>query len=117
MPDFSHHRDWILPPRHRKKLPSRSSLKFSAYLVAPRANHYAKERLESIKRTKPPPSLSAMPECAAIILAAGESSRFGKPKQLIEIAGKPLVRRIVDAAAEANCRPIIVVAGTHEPAL
>jgi molybdenum cofactor cytidylyltransferase len=46
---------------------------------------------------------------AAIILAAGESSRFGKPKQLIRIDRKSLIRRGVDEAHEANCSPIIVV--------
>jgi molybdenum cofactor cytidylyltransferase len=47
----------------------------------------------------------------AIILAAGESSRFGQPKQLIQFQGKSLVRRVVDAASEANCSPVIVVTG------
>jgi molybdenum cofactor cytidylyltransferase len=51
---------------------------------------------------------------AAIVLAAGESSRLGRPKQLLEFRGKTLVRRAVDAAIEANCSPVIVVTGdTH----
>ena len=32
----------------------------------------------------------------AVILAAGGSSRFGQPKQLIPFRGKSLVRRIID---------------------
>jgi molybdenum cofactor cytidylyltransferase len=51
---------------------------------------------------------------AAIILAAGESSRFGKPKQLLEFEGKTLLRRVVDAASAANCSPIVVVIGGNE---
>jgi molybdenum cofactor cytidylyltransferase len=47
----------------------------------------------------------------AIILAAGESSRFGRPKQLVKLEGKPLVRRVADAALAANCSPVIVVTG------
>lgn len=47
-----------------------------------------------------------------MILAAGESSRFGKPKQLIPFRGKSLLRGIIDAAAEANCSPIAVVLGS-----
>jgi len=46
---------------------------------------------------------------AAIILAAGESSRLGQPKQLIQFRGKTLLRRTVDAASEAGCQPILVV--------
>src|SRR5512133_1110416 len=45
----------------------------------------------------------------AVILAAGGSSRFGRPKQLIPFRGKSLVRRIIDAACEAGCSPIVVV--------
>src|SRR6266516_5923643 len=49
----------------------------------------------------------------AVILAAGESSRFGRPKQLIQFRGKSLVRRIADAAGEAGCKPIAGVAGSE----
>ena len=48
---------------------------------------------------------------AAIILAAGGSSRFGGPKQLAHFDGVPLVRRAVDAAQAAGCAPVVVVAG------
>jgi molybdenum cofactor cytidylyltransferase len=53
-----------------------------------------------------------MANVGAVILAAGESSRLGRPKQLIEFRGKTLVRRIVDAADEAGCSPIAVVIGS-----
>jgi molybdenum cofactor cytidylyltransferase len=52
-----------------------------------------------------------MRNVGAIILAAGGSSRFGQPKQLLAFRGFSLVRRAVDAAAEAGCRRIAVVAG------
>ena len=48
---------------------------------------------------------------AAIILAAGGSSRFGKPKQLAIFQGQSLVRRAVSAALAAHCVPVVVVAG------
>jgi molybdenum cofactor cytidylyltransferase len=48
----------------------------------------------------------------AVILAAGESSRFGGPKQLVEFRGKSLIRRITDSAIEAGCSPIVVVIGS-----
>jgi molybdenum cofactor cytidylyltransferase len=50
---------------------------------------------------------------AAIILAAGGSTRFGNPKQLAIFRGQSLVRRVVAAATEAQCEPVIVVAGEH----
>jgi len=53
-----------------------------------------------------------MPNIGAVILAAGESSRFGRTKQVIEFRGKTLLRRVVDAASEAGCAPIAVVLGS-----
>jgi molybdenum cofactor cytidylyltransferase len=52
------------------------------------------------------------PHIGAVVLAAGESSRFGQPKQLIQFRGKNLVRRIIDAACEAGCLPVVVVIGS-----
>ena len=50
---------------------------------------------------------------AAIVLAAGESKRFGFPKQLIVRDGEPLVRRIARAAAHAGADPVVVVLGAN----
>jgi molybdenum cofactor cytidylyltransferase len=47
--------------------------------------------------------------CAAIILAAGASSRLGQPKQLVKIGGETLLRRTTRFAIEAGCSPVIVV--------
>lgn len=49
---------------------------------------------------------------AAVILAAGQSSRMGAiNKLLIEVDGKPMVRHAVDASRAAGADPIIVVTG------
>jgi molybdenum cofactor cytidylyltransferase len=48
---------------------------------------------------------------AAVVLAAGASTRLGVPKQLIEFRGEPLVRRAARAAGEAGASPVIVVLG------
>ena len=53
-----------------------------------------------------------MQKIGAVILAAGESSRFGRPKQLVQFRGKSLVRRVVDAAKDASCSVIVVVLGS-----
>jgi len=48
---------------------------------------------------------------AAVVLAAGGSSRMGRPKQLLPFDGKSLSRRTVEAALGAGCDPVIVVLG------
>jgi len=53
---------------------------------------------------------------AAIILAAGASTRLGEPKQLAMLDGETLLRRAVQVARQAGCSPVIVVLGAsfHE---
>jgi len=53
-----------------------------------------------------------MRKIAAIILAAGESSRFGSPKQLIQFRQKSFLQQVADAAQEADCSPVVVVLGS-----
>jgi molybdenum cofactor cytidylyltransferase len=48
---------------------------------------------------------------AAVVLAAGGSTRFGKPKQFALFGGKTFIRRVVAAAIEAGCAPVVVVTG------
>jgi len=52
-------------------------------------------------------------EPAAIILAAGASTRMGRNKMLMEIDGVTLVRRAVEQAITAGLSPVVVVMG-HE---
>jgi molybdenum cofactor cytidylyltransferase len=53
---------------------------------------------------------------AALVLAAGRSSRMGGPNKLLEkIGGRPLVRIVAEAALASRARPVIVVTGhQHE---
>jgi len=49
---------------------------------------------------------------AAMILAAGQGTRFGpEPKLLAELAGKPLVRHVADAALASKAWLVIAVLG------
>ena len=50
---------------------------------------------------------------AAVILAAGASSRMGSPKQTLRYRGESLLRRAALAALGAGCRPVVVVTGAH----
>jgi molybdenum cofactor cytidylyltransferase len=54
------------------------------------------------------------PRIAAIVLAAGQSRRMGTLNKLtINIDGKPMLRRVVEAVTAAAAKPVIVVTG-HE---
>jgi len=49
---------------------------------------------------------------AALVLAAGRSSRMGGPNKLLaEIVGRPLLRMVVEAALASKARPVLVVTG------
>ena len=52
-------------------------------------------------------------KCAVIVLAAGSSSRLGRPKQLLVYKGKTLLEHSVDVALEARVRRVIVVLGAN----
>jgi molybdenum cofactor cytidylyltransferase len=47
----------------------------------------------------------------SIVLAAGASTRFGTPKQLVRVAGRPLMHAAVTRAAEVTGHALIVVLG------
>jgi molybdenum cofactor cytidylyltransferase len=48
---------------------------------------------------------------AAVILAAGGSSRMGQPKQLLQFRGTSLLRRAIDTAFAVPAEQVIVVLG------
>jgi len=56
-------------------------------------------------------SLQAIERCAGVVLAAGESKRFGECKALLDWQGKPFIRQIVETALRARLEPLVVVAG------
>jgi len=48
-----------------------------------------------------------------IILAAGESSRFGGIKQLLPFGASTLLQHVIDAAVGAGARPVVVITGAN----
>jgi molybdenum cofactor cytidylyltransferase len=66
--------------------------------------------------TRPQPRESLKPDgnrhVAAIILAAGRSTRMGGPNKLLaELGGKPLVRLVTEQALASKAKDVIVVTG------
>lgn len=52
-----------------------------------------------------------MRKVAAVVLAAGASTRLGEPKQMVVLGGETLLERSVRVAREAGCSPVVVVLG------
>jgi molybdenum cofactor cytidylyltransferase len=46
-----------------------------------------------------------------IVLAAGKSQRMGEFKPLMQIAGMPMLQRVIENAKEGGLEPLIVVSG------
>jgi molybdenum cofactor cytidylyltransferase len=58
-----------------------------------------------------------MPRTGALILAAGGSSRLGRPKQSLPFRGRTLLRHAAESALSARCAPVVVVLGANVSAL
>ncbi|HVV12860.1 nucleotidyltransferase family protein [Amycolatopsis sp.] len=54
-----------------------------------------------------------MADTAGLLLAAGAGRRFGRPKALVELEGKPLLLRALRVLTDAGCAPIRVVLGAQ----
>jgi 4-nitrophenyl phosphatase len=50
-------------------------------------------------------------EVVAIVLAAGESQRFGQPKQLLPVGNKTMIQHVVDVVLYSPVQQVIVVLG------
>ncbi len=54
---------------------------------------------------------------AAVVLAAGAARRMGRPKQLLPLAGRPLVWHVASAACQSVVDEVIVVTGSRRTAV
>lgn len=55
----------------------------------------------------------------AIVLAAGASQRMGEGRQklLMDVAGHPMIRRVVEAVSQCDVGEILVITGSHHSAI
>jgi len=60
-----------------------------------------------------PASASQRRVLSAVILAAGASTRMGRLKQLLPLAGRPLLQHVVDAAVASRLDEVILVLGAR----
>ena len=59
------------------------------------------------------PAISSEPSLVVAVLAAGASRRLGRAKQLVPIAGEPLLRRQCRCALHANVGRVFAVLGSN----
>lgn len=60
-----------------------------------------------------PTTFQTFEPIAGIILAAGASTRYGQPKQLLDWRGTPFVRVVAQTALSAGLSPVLVITGAY----
>ncbi|MGE0667657.1 MAG: NTP transferase domain-containing protein [Sphingomonadales bacterium] len=71
--------------------------------------------LPRAQATAEAPATARAPRVAAVVLAAGMSSRMGgRNKLLREIGGQPMIRRTVEAVLASSAAPVTIVTGRDE---
>lgn len=56
------------------------------------------------------------PKLAIALLAAGQASRFGSPKQLANYQGQTLLERSIALLGSIDCEPLVIT-GAHHPVI
>jgi len=72
-----------------------------------------REQPSATPDAKPVAKVAPGPHIAALLLAAGKSSRMGSNKMLEEIDGRPMVARTAQRLLASRARPIIAVLGNQ----
>lgn len=73
--------------------------------------------VESNTDPGPVPPPRRPPPVTGLILAAGASSRMGRPKALLRVCGQTYVERLCGLLRDAGCAEIVVVVGAHAAAI
>jgi molybdenum cofactor cytidylyltransferase len=61
--------------------------------------------------------MSDLPPFGIIILAAGNSSRLGRPKQFLQYQEKSLLLRVTESALSSGCAALVVVTGAEKESI
>jgi molybdenum cofactor cytidylyltransferase len=68
------------------------------------------KRPQPPRRDRRPPAV-VRDVIAGIVLAAGQSSRLGRPKQLLDLGGRPLLQHVLDTAERSPLDEVVLVLG------
>ena len=91
--------------------PEEVAVAIAAEMLAVRAGREARPLVEKQGPVHGPATGRSRPFLSAVILAAGGSTRMGRPKQLLPLAGKPLLQHALDNAAASGLDEIVLVLG------
>ncbi|MFN8488651.1 MAG: selenium cofactor biosynthesis protein YqeC [Caldilineaceae bacterium] len=72
---------------------------------------------QAAKLDQSDPVLERWSPIAAVVLAAGQSSRMGRPKQLEVVDGEPMVVRAVRTALQSEVAQVFVITGAYVDAV
>jgi bifunctional UDP-N-acetylglucosamine pyrophosphorylase/glucosamine-1-phosphate N-acetyltransferase len=80
---------------------------------------YRKQAARILAQDAAPPAAKARTGRAAVILAAGQGTRMKSPlpKVLHAVGRRPMLDHAIDAAEALGCEKVVVVVGTHSPAV
>lgn len=72
------------------------------------------KREKDLEKEAISPPEEIVSDISILILAAGNSSRLGQPKQLVNFGGKPLIVHIIEQALFVKMRSVFVILGGNQ---
>lgn len=93
----------------RKEAPAQKAYKIARFLL--RSLEIRKVLVTSLWGEEPVRDIVG--RVKGIILAAGESERFGYPKQLFPVEGIPMLERVVEIALASPLESVVVILGAY----
>ena len=91
--------------------PEEIAISITAEMLAVRAGREARPLVQKQGPVHGPVTGRSRPFVSAVVLAAGGSTRMGRPKQLLPLAGKPLLQHALDNVAASGLDEIVLVLG------
>ncbi len=73
--------------------------------------HIRADAVPSPRVVASPSAVAVHERVGGVLLAAGGSVRYGRPKQVLDFEGRPLVRIAAEAGLSAGLHPLVVVTG------